>query len=45
MPVAADGSGELVESETTDDGDDCQCDGLPDDVPCFNCYRDGATFG
>ncbi|WP_254272316.1 SWIM zinc finger family protein [Haloarcula marina] len=21
--------------------DDCECDGLPDSVPCWPCYRDG----
>ncbi|MBX0325829.1 SWIM zinc finger domain-containing protein [Halomicroarcula sp. F13] len=27
------------EEEKTDD--DCECDGLPDSVPCWPCFRDG----
>jgi hypothetical protein len=27
-----------------DDGEDCACSELPDGVPCWPCYRDGAAF-
>lgn len=54
-PVASDGGSELIvagddgevleegESES-DDGDTCACDELPEGVPCWPCYQDGATF-
>jgi len=47
MIVAGD-DGEILdepegESES-DDGEDCACDELPEGVPCWPCYRDGATF-
>lgn len=39
---------ELHGSVTTDGSDptndDCDCDSLPDGVPCFSCYADGAAF-
>jgi hypothetical protein len=44
--VATDG-GEVVAPNPDDDGDDsddCACAELPDGVPCFPCYADGAAF-
>jgi hypothetical protein len=29
-----------------DETDECtECAGLPDGAPCWECFRDGATFG
>jgi hypothetical protein len=39
--VAGD-DGEVLDDES--DGEDCACDELPEGVPCWPCYRDGATF-
>lgn len=46
-----DSSAGFTDSETDVDGEtsiepsgDCQCDELPDGVPCFTCYKDGAEF-
>lgn len=45
--VATDG-GEVVATDPDDDGgddsDDCVCAELPDGVPCFSCYAEGAEF-
>jgi hypothetical protein len=42
--VVAGDDGEILDE--SDDGDDteCACDELPDGVPCWPCYRDGAAF-
>ena len=48
--VVADDDGEILDESDDDtesnDGDDteCACDELPDGVPCWPCYRDGAAF-
>lgn len=35
-----------VLTDTDDTDDECEeCVGLPDGVPCWECFRDGATFG
>jgi len=31
--------------DVEDEDDECQCDELPDDVPCWPCYQDGTEFG
>jgi hypothetical protein len=41
--IVAGDDGEILD-ESDDDGDDCACDELPEGVPCWPCYRDGATF-
>ena len=44
--VAAESNDDDAEPEDLDERPaDCDCDGLPDGVPCWPCYRDGrATF-
>jgi len=32
------------DDESDDEDSECQCDDLPDGVPCWPCYRDGAAF-
>jgi hypothetical protein len=41
--IVAGDDGEVLEEG--DDGDTCDCDELPESVPCWPSYRDGATFG
>ena len=33
-----------VTTDESDDDHDCDCDGLPEGVPCFSCYLDGVEF-
>ena len=40
--VVADDDGEILDE--SDDDTECACDELPDGVPCWPCYRDGAAF-
>ncbi|MFC4407839.1 SWIM zinc finger family protein [Haloarchaeobius iranensis] len=45
--VATDGGSVVSKSEDTgtEERPGCECDKLPDGVPCWPCYRDGeATF-
>jgi hypothetical protein len=42
--VAGDDGEVLDDSDDSDDVDGCACDELPEGVPCWPCYRDGATF-
>lgn len=37
----------LDDENATDDepDDDCDCEDLPDHVPCLECYIDGAEWG
>jgi hypothetical protein len=34
-------SGSIENTETTDDDKDCDCDDLPHDVPCWECFNAG----
>nr|WP_303647368.1 SWIM zinc finger family protein [Haloarchaeobius sp. FL176] len=46
--VATDGGSVVSKSEgtRTEDNGECECEKLPDGVPCWPCFRDGeATFG
>lgn len=31
--------------DDAEDEEECACDDLSDDVPCFPCFADGAEFG
>ena len=45
--VATDGGSRVGDGNSVnlDDARDCDCESLPDSVPCWPCYRDGnATF-
>ena len=42
--VVAGDDGEILDENDDDDDTECACDGLPDGVPCWPCYRDGAAF-
>lgn len=48
--IVAGDDGQVLEGssdESTGDESDpaeCACDGLPEGIPCWPCYRDGATF-
>ena len=42
--IVAGDDGEVLDDESDDDGDTCACDGLPEGVPCWSCYRDGVAF-
>jgi len=39
--IVAGDDGEILDER---DGEDCACDELPEGVPCWPCYRNGATF-
>ena len=42
--VVADDDSEILDENNDGDDTECACDELPDGVPCWPCYRDGAAF-
>lgn len=44
QPRQTDGSNAELTDFAADDEDECECEDLPDGVPCFSCYLGGAEF-